>query len=76
MYLKDVAGRSRTQLTAEQANRVRAVFAQYCNVFSSGDLWYNITSTHKSPPFKQVSQQVPPTKREEMDKLIWEMETA
>ena len=83
VYLEDLAGRSTTQLTAEQASRVRALLTQYCDVFSSGDLYLDHTSlvqhciyTRDSPPIKQVPRRVPPAKREEMEKLIREMETA
>lgn len=82
-YLEDLVGRSTTQLMAEQADGVKVLLAQYRDVFSSGNLDLGRTSlvqhciyTRDSPPIKQAPRRVPPAKREEMEKLIREMEAA
>lgn len=82
-YLEDLTRRSTTQLTAEQATKVKALLAEYRDVFSSGDLDLGRTSlvqhsiyVRNSPPIKQAPRRVPPAKREEMEGLIREMETA
>lgn len=43
-YLEDLVGRSTTQLTTEQADRVKVLLTQYQDVFSSGNLDLGRTS--------------------------------
>lgn len=82
-YLKDLVKRSTAQLTADQADEVRKLLAQYADVFSSGDMDLGRTSlvqhhiyTRDSPPIKQAHRRVPPAKREEMQRAVQEMEAA
>ena len=80
-HLEDLASRSATHLSEEQAKKMRQTLAQYVDVFSKGDMDLGCTSlvkhsifTRDHPPIKQPTRRVAGAKREEMQRAMQEMD--
>ncbi|KAK4309250.1 hypothetical protein Pmani_007956 [Petrolisthes manimaculis] len=79
-HLWDLAKRSTSCLTEEQAKKTLKALAQYADVFSRGDMDLGRTAlvkhsvnTGNSSPVKQAPRRVAPAKREEMQQAVESM---
>ncbi|KAK3882385.1 hypothetical protein Pcinc_013251 [Petrolisthes cinctipes] len=79
-HLWDLAKRSTSYLTEEEAKKMRKVLVQYADVFSQGDMDLGRTAlvkhsvnTGNSSPVKQAPRRVALAKREEMQQAVESM---